>query len=570
MKPLHAILLSFLLTLITACSPPAERAVGDWHGTMTTPQGDLTVAVRISYKNGALAGDLESVDQAPGQLIPITITKADDQHLQFNVPSAAAAYVGVWDERAGGWAGTWMQSNYRFPLVLRIGPSAVAVKGMDGRWEATVTRDGAKRRLVLRIITSGDNTTIKFDAPDAGANNLGVSGFSRSGNRIHFEVPVTGAKFDGVLSADGNRMEGNWFFPGLPTLQVTFVRGAANAQQAPLPRPQLPHPPFPYHVEDVRVTNAAQNVVLACTLTTPQGADPFAAAALFTGSGAQDRDETIFGHKPFAVIADHLTREGIAVLRCDDRGFGASTGKFDGATSIDFAADADAMVAYLAARPDIKKDAIGLIGHSEGSLVACISASTNKQIAYLVLLAGPGTGLKQVMLSQRLLLGEAQGVPLKWLNDTQPVIARIYDAVEASSSEAEAVAHVRAILTPDVRALLNLNDARADVLVQQVTNPWMRQFLRLDLPSYLSKIAIPVLALAGSLDRQVAPDENLAALKAGLSHSRDVTQTKLDGLNHFFQHAKTGAFTEVEQIPETFSPTALQSITQWLAPRFRH
>lgn len=570
MKPLHAILLSLLLTLIAACTLPAERAVGDWHGTMTTPQGNLSIAVRISYKDGALAGDMESIDQAPGELIPITITKADDKTLEFTVPSVAARYAGIWDERAGGWAGTWMQSNYKFPLVLRSGPSAVSVKGMDGRWEATVTRDGAKRRLVLRIITSGDNTIIKFDAPDAGANNLGVAGFSRKGDKIHFEVPITGAKFDGVLSADGARMEGTWVFPGLPTVQVTFVRGAASAQQTPRPRPQLPHPPFPYRVEEVRVVNAAQNVTLACSLTTPQGPGPFAAAALFTGSGPQDRDETIFGHKPFAVIADHLTRQGLAVLRCDDRGFGASTGKFDGATSLDFATDADAMVAYLASRADIRKNAIGLIGHSEGSLVACISASTNRQIAYLVLLAGPGTGLKQVMLSQRLLLGEAQGAPLKWLNDTQPIIVRIYDAVEASSSEADAVARVHAILTPDVRAMLNLDAARADVLMQQVTNPWMRQFLKLDLPAYLNKITAPVLALAGSIDRQVAPDENLAALRAGLSHSRDLTLKKLDGLNHFFQHANTGAFTEVEQIPETFSPDALQAITQWLSPRVSH
>ena len=202
MKPLHAILLSLLLTLIAACTLPAERAVGDWHGTMTTPQGNLSIAVRISYKDGALAGDMESIDQAPGELIPITITKADDKTLEFTVPSVAARYAGIWDERAGGWAGTWMQSNYKFPLVLRSGPSAVSVKGMDGRWEATVTRDGAKRRLVLRIITSGDNTIIKFDAPDAGANNLGVADFSRKGDKIHFEVPITGAKFDGVLSAD--------------------------------------------------------------------------------------------------------------------------------------------------------------------------------------------------------------------------------------------------------------------------------------------------------------------------------------------------------------------------------
>ncbi|MGZ6126367.1 MAG: alpha/beta fold hydrolase, partial [Myxococcales bacterium] len=208
-----------------------------------------------------------------------------------------------------------------------------------------------------------------------------------------------------------------------------------------------------------------------------------------------------------------------------------------------------------------------LVGHSEGGLVAIIASSANKAPAYVVLLAGPGTDLRQVMLSQRLLLGEAQGAPLPWLQETQPIVGQILDAVAASTGEADAVARVRGLLTERVRAELHLTPAAADIFVQQMASAWMRQFLRLDLPGYLGKVTVPVLALAGSLDRQVAPDENLAALKARLSRSRDVTTMKLDGLNHFFQPAKTGAFVESADIPETFSPAALQAVSAWLQRR---
>lgn len=568
MKSLQIFLVAVLLALTaTACMPSADRAVGDWHGTMTTPMGDMTVVVRISRKNNVLTGDLESVDQAPGERLPITITKADDRNIAFEMPSGRASYAGTWDERAGAWSGVWMQSGYKFPLILRPGPGATAVKGMDGVWDAKIPRNDRTFRIALRIVTSGEVTTIKFDAIDAGATNLAVANFSRRGERVSFEVPVIQAKFEGTLSADGNRMDGTWSFPGQPPTQITFTRAQQSAERAPRPRPQLPKPPFPYRSEEVRITNAAApGVTLACTLTMPQGGEPFAAAVLLTGSGAQDRDESIFGHKPFAVIADYLTRQGMAILRCDDRGFGASTGVFEAATSLDFATDADAAVAYLASRPDVRKNAIGLIGHSEGGLVAVIAGSANKQIAYLVLLAGPGTGLKQVLLSQRLLLGEAQGAPLPWLHETQPIIARIFDAVAASASEDDAALRVRAILTPEIMAKLELTPATADVFVQQMTSKWMRQFLRIDLPGYLGKVTMPVLALAGSLDRQVAPDENLAALKAGI---RNITIVKLDGLNHFFQPTKTGAFTESRDIPETFSPKALDAMSSWLREHAR-
>ena len=533
-----------------------------------TPAGELTVVVHITDAGGALGGNMESPDQAPGQLIPLAITEAKPDRLAFDVPSIKASYAGVWDNGAGAWSGTWSQSGYKFPLVLHSGPAAIAVKGMDGVWEAKVQRGDVARRLILRIASTAQGATIKFDAPDAGATNLAVN-FSREGNHVRFSVPAAGAQFDGALAATGDRMDGTWSFPNQPPTPVVFARIKAQAMQAPRLRPQMPQPPFPYRVEEVRVANAAAtDVTLGCTLTTPQGAGPFPAAALITGSGAQDRDESIFEHKPFAVLADDLTRRGVAVLRCDDRGVSRSTGVFATGTSEDFATDANAMVAFLARRPEIKRNAIGLIGHSEGGLVAPIAASTNPQIAFLVLLGAPGTNLRQLMLTQRHLIAAAQGIPAQDVVKGEPYLARILDAVAGADSDAQALTRVEAILTPDAMTALGIPAAAKALFVQQMANVWMRHFLRLDPASYLAKIKVPVLAIAGSLDCQVEPNANLAAIKAGLAHDADVTALKLEGLNHFFQHAKTGGPNEYAEIEETFSSVALQAVSKWITQRF--
>lgn len=566
MRYLRALFTGAIVLLLASCTAAVERAVGDWHGTIATPQGQLSIVVRIAAQNGTLKGTLESIDQAPGELIPIAITKADDRTLAFDVPTIKAAFTGTWDERTPGWSGTWRQSGFKFPVTLTVGPGANALKGLEGIWQANVVRGDTTRRIVLRIQTVAGNTTVKFDAPDAGASNLAVVNFTREGDRIRFEVPAAGARFDGALVPGAGRIEGTWYFQGMPPVRIAFV-GASPAAPRKTSHPQDPRPPFPYRVEEVRIPNtAAQGVTLACTLTVPQGEGPFSAVALITGSGGQDRDETLFGgHRTFAVLADHLTRHGTAVLRCDDRGIALSTGAFETATTLDFALDANAAVAYLAGRRDIKKDAIGLVGHSEGGVVAVIEAGANPNVSRLVLLGTPGTNLRQVLLSQRLLLGEAQGLSMSWLNDTQPIVAKILDAVATAADGAEAAVRVRNLLTLDARAALRLDSASAKAFVQEMTNPWTRQILRLDIASYLSKVTVPVLALAGSNDCLVEPDVNLAALKSGLTHSPDLTLRKLDGLNHFFQLAKFGTTAEAATLEQTFDPRALDEIANWLA-----
>jgi len=552
--------LCLLLAELSACTPAPPRAVGDWNGLITTSTGELPLIVHVRSAAPDGGNSLESPEQSPGELIPIRVTAATDDALAFDVPSLKASYKAGWNATANQWSGEWMQSGYHLPLNLSAGPGNTVVKGLDGTWQAKVVRPTGTFRLILRIETKGRGTSIKFDAPDAGATNLSVSPFQRSDRHITFGIPATGARFDGRLEQGDIAMVGTWTFPQQPPTAVTFshVNAPKGMSTAAATSP-------PYAVRTISIANkAAPGVVLACTLTTPLRQAPFPVVAFATGSGAQDRDEAIYGHKPFAAIADDLSRKGFATLRCDDRGVAASTGTFNDATTLEFASDLNAQVAFLQSRSDMRPGAIYLLGHSEGALVSIIAAGANPHIGGLVLLGAPGTNLREVLLVQRRMIGEAQGQTAAVLAETLPIVERILDAVAASEGQADAEKRIRAILTPDVRAKLRLNVANAELFVQQMASPWMRQFLRLDIPGFLSRVRAPVLALAGSLDRQVEPTSNLDALRSGLTQTRDVTLRVLEGLNHFMQRARTGAPSEYASITEDINPSALQAISEWL------
>jgi pimeloyl-ACP methyl ester carboxylesterase len=558
----------FLLCLSCACASAAVPTAGKWQGTLVTPQGDLTVVVLVDEKTATPTAVMRSLDQPGNRDIPLTITELDDARFNFDAPTIAASFAGNWDEERKAWVGIWSQSGLRLSLTLqRSAIKGTLVAGLDGVWESAVEREGRRMRLILRVKTVDGATTARFDAPDAGANNLSVSGLAREGARIRFSVPSVGARFDGAL--DGARMSGNWFFPHRPDVKIAFTRTRETASNMPRARPQTPQAPFPYRVEQVHFDNpAASGVRLAATLTLPVGTGPFSAAVLLTGSGAQDRDETIFGHKPFAVLADHLTRNGIAVLRYDDRGFGASTGNFASATSWDFASDAGAAIAYLASRGDIDSAAVGLIGHSEGGLVATLAASGDPRIGFLVLLAAPATDMRRVLLAQYRLSAALTGVRESEFEAGEPIIAQVLDAAAQEGSEERAAQAIRAALTPAADAALYLNDANREFFVQLMSRPWARELVRLDPSIYLAKLRMPVLALFGSLDWQVAPAPNLRAMRESLRDNPDATTREVPGVNHLFQTAKSGGIGEYADIEETIAPAVLEMISSWIRPRF--
>jgi dienelactone hydrolase len=351
---------------------------------------------------------------------------------------------------------------------------------------------------------------------------------------------------------------------------MTFTHREMLAEPPALNRPQTPVEPFPYRAEDVAFDNPAfADVHLAGTLTLPESEGPFPAAIMITGSGGQDRNEEMLGHKPFAVIADHLTRHGVAVLRFDDRGVGKSTGNYAAATSADLATDANAAFAYLATRPEIRHDAIGMIGHSEGGMIGPIAMAANDKVAYFISLAGPGTNLDQLMLSQRRLLTTQMGLSQAEIDRQEPIMAALFKAVRDADTPEAGFEAAMAVMTPEAKTALGMTpEMDGALVVRQVSGPWYQYFLKYDPAPNWSRINVPVLALNGSLDLQVPAEANLAAIGAATRGNPDVTIIELPGLNHLFQTATTGSVGEYRDIEETISPAALDQMSDWLTERF--
>lgn len=562
------------ILLLLALAQPAHAQVtiaGDWHGVLQSPVGPMTLVVTIRVDgSGALRGEMASIDQGPGTM-PLTTVSLANGRFAFTVGPAQIAYEGEWVEAAQHWSG-WFTQGGKMALTFKKGPPPArpVIDGLDGVWEGAVVRNGVSRRLILRVSTSTRGTIVAFDSPDLGAMGLPVTTFVRRAREVAFSVPASAAQFAGTLSSDDESLTGTWRLPGQPDVEVVFRRTKASAEREARPRPQAPKPPFPYRAHDVAFANsAASGVTLAGTLTVPQGTGPFPAAILITGSGAQDRDETLLGHKPFAVLADHLTRNGIAVLRYDDRGVGRSTGHFPSATSADFATDARAAVQYLLTRPEINRGAIGFIGHSEGGMVAQVAAVDNTHVHFVIMLAGPGTDLMQLAQSQERLLAKSQGASEEDLARMAPIMREVFAAVASSTSAEHARARVRAVLSADALAVMKAPESRRELLVQQMTTDWARYLLQFTPADFLSRIDVPVLALNGALDHQVPADDNLSAITAALARNPDVTVHKLDGLNHLFQTARTGAIGEYADIPETMAPAVMKILTEWITARFK-
>ncbi|WP_303312362.1 alpha/beta hydrolase [Hymenobacter sp. BT730] len=454
--------------------------------------------------------------------------------------------------------------------------------GLAGQWAGTLKlpNGGALPLLIAMQETSGRRSAT-LDVPSQGAQGIVVDQVTVRADSVLLLIKTIKAQYAGRLSADGRQLQGFWRQNGA-RLPLTLVRSSVAAP-APAPntssratakqnRPQEPVPPFPYREEEVKFTNRAGGVTLGGTLTVPPGAGPFPAVVLLSGSGAQDRDETVFGHRPFRVMADYLARRGIAVLRFDDRGVGQSTGNAKTATAGDYTTDAQAALAFLRTRREINSKELGLIGHSEGGTAAIAAAGQPQGPAFLVLLATPGVpgpdlitrqSLDQARLKttnpkilagveqrQRNLLGIVQRIADNNAAQAQLVAALIppIDLPPEQAAQIKAVAQGQAALmvTPAYRYLLNDNPQKT-----------------------LRAVRCPVLALNGSKDLQVASSVNLPAIEKTLKAvpNRDVTVKELLGLNHLFQAATTGSSAEYGQIEETFSPAALQIIGDWLAQR---
>ncbi|MCS6923704.1 MAG: lysophospholipase, partial [Fimbriimonadales bacterium] len=308
-------------------------------------------------------------------------------------------------------------------------------EGFEGTWSGVLEAGNQRLRIVFRLSRGADGTwTATIDSPDQGAQGIPVSLVQIEGRQITLKSDAVQGEFVGTLGADGKRLEGVWRQSG-GEFKLTLTRG-----EPPKPkRPQEPQPPFPYKIEEVRVPNRKARIELAGTLTIPEGKPPFAAVVFLTGSGAQNRDEEIFGHKPFLVLADYLTRAGYATLRMDDRGVGGSGGDMRRATTLDFADDALAAVNYLKTRKEIDPKRIGLLGHSEGALVGAIAASrAPREVAFLIMLAGTGVPGEQVLYRQAELIARRSNLAEPLIERNRALQRRVFEILKREKDDEKA------------------------------------------------------------------------------------------------------------------------------------
>ena len=453
-------------------------------------------------------------------------------------------------------------------IVLVLGISAsYAEDRATGHWEGHIEIPGQPIAVKVNLAIDESDWNGTIDIPAQGAKGLPLSGIhvaeADEGMRVTFSIRgVPGnPTFDGTLQ-DGV-INGTFSQGG-----VTFgFRLSREIVSGPV-RPQEPKPPFPYQIEEVAFQNGDIN--LAGTLTVPQGDGPFPAVLLISGSGLQDRDETVFGHKPFWVLADHLSRTGIAVLRVDDPGIGKSAPHPEPPTTADFATDVEAGVTFL--KRDDRIGTVGLIGHSEGGIIAAIVASRRDDISFVVLMAGPGVPGAELLLKQNERIFDGMGIVGERKETLLTLLDRLFTTLTSDMTEDEMRQQVDEI----VRKQFEINgippaqqdETQVQAAVEQVLNPWMRYFLAFDPRPALEAIRVPVLALNGELDVQVDAEQNLTAIDAALEKggNHNVTLHRLPKHNHLFQRAKTGLINEYAVIEETISPEVLDLIRDWIVP----
>ena len=412
---------------------------------------------------------------------------------------------------------------------------AFAANAQEGSWNGELNVMGNKVPLVFNFSTNG----CTIDSPSQGVNGIQAEKTVKEDGTIKVKVGMIGATFEGKMT-DGE-IKGTYVQNGFP-LPLTLKPGKLVVK-----RPQTPVPPFPYKEESVSFTNA--QYTFNGTLTLPENYTKNTPVVLMvTGSGQQDRDEELFSHKPFAVIADALARQGIASLRYDDRGWGDNSVNFADFTTDDFRQDAAAALPLLRKR----FNKVGILGHSEGGTIAMMLAAEGKA-DFIVSLAGMVISGKETLIMQNHQAMTAIGLPKEMVDSYCNGISKALDEIASGKKATE-------ININDVPVALKPITIKA---LQQADTPYIRHFLTVDVGKLLPKIKCPVLALNGTKDTQVDCDANTTRIEKGLANCKHSIK-KIDGVNHLFQHCNTGIVTEYQQIEETISPEVLQEVAKWI------
>jgi len=456
-------------------------------------------------------------------------------------------------------------------ILVCVATNAQSNSRFIGTWSGTLNV-GVELRIVFHIKDTATGLSASADSPDQSAYGLKCDTIIISGDQLSIEMRALRASVSGKLVNDST-IEGK--FNQGRDVPLILKKGEKVVKRN---RPQTPQPPFSYRSEEVEYDNTDKSLHYGATITIPPGKGPFPAVVLITGSGPQNRDEEIIGHKPFAVIADAFAKKGIVVLRVDDRGTGKSTGKFQGATTADFANDAETSLNYLLSRPEADRSRIGLVGHSEGGMIAPMVASKRKEISFIILLAGPGENIVDLMTEQNVAILISQQTPKTAANaygslykQIAPVIANSADSIEATNNSRQVLN--KWINSTDIEIIRQLGFSTEKQqqdyirsMVESLGEKWFRFFLMFDPAIYLQQLHCKVLALNGGKDVQVLPASNLAAIEAALkkSKSKSFEVKELPGLNHLFQHCTKCTLQEYGELEETFAPEVLMIMTDWI------
>ncbi|MCR9286073.1 MAG: alpha/beta fold hydrolase [Bacteroidetes bacterium] len=452
-------------------------------------------------------------------------------------------------------------------ILISMGLSAQTI---TGDWYGTLTLQGIKLRIIFHITEAEGALSATLDSPDQGAKGLPVSEITFMDNLLSIKMPNLMLEYSGKPNEDFIIIEGNFKQGGL-NMPLNLSR--ENEERQTFKRPQEPEKPYPYYEEEVTFKNERADIELAGTLTLPSPEGQHPVAILITGSGAQNRDEELLGHKPFLVIADYLTRKGVGVLRYDDRGVDKSTGDFGTATTADFATDVAAAVAYLKTRKEVKIDQIGLIGHSEGGMIAPMVASKSEEVSFVILLAGPGVPITELMAKQLELISLAQGESKESVQEDLEVMGKAYEMIKKSKDIEKLKIELADYFeleyekaSPEDQANLGEKEVFIPETVKTLTTPWFIYFMKFDPSPYLKMTKCPVLAVNGEKDLQVDAMQNLGGIQTALraGGNNQFVIKEFPNLNHLFQNCETGAPSEYAQIEETFSEEVLKVMADWI------
>ncbi|MFP6649554.1 MAG: alpha/beta fold hydrolase [Pirellulaceae bacterium] len=463
-----------------------------------------------------------------------------------------------------------MKTVIVFVIVFTLSIASAFSQDIVGTWSGKTTRENKSITFVFQIKKENNTYSSTMSVPTFRIDGIKTKTTTFENGTLIIDGSNVGMKYEGTYNTELGQFEGT-YKEGAVVLSINLKKGAVKITDTR--RPQEPVKPYPYYEEEVVFKNVEAKITLSGTLTLPNKKGKFPVVILISGSGPQDRDESYMGHKPFLVLSDYLTKQGIGVLRFDDRGHGKSTGDFGNATTEDFAKDVLSAITYLKTRNDVDVKHIGLIGHSEGGIIAPLAANNSKDVSFMVLLASTGISGAELSVMQSKTLRQ---FPVKdevtYEKNTRKAIAIVTSNKSETEIKKELTTHYNDFLRP-ILTSLNVPEKNINAFIESQLKtslkPWSRYFLQYNPADEIEKLQIPVLSLNGSKDTQVNAKINQEGIRKALikGNNQDYKIVELENLNHFFQECETGKMDEYRKIEQTFSPTALKEISNWILKR---